>query len=84
MSRVGNENDRATKNAAAYGHPPRCNHEHTGVPGRVSTPQVRVDTPGKASGMSNSPPSSSENKARRKKKPGSSSIHLYWSQSNHS
>ncbi|KAJ5934025.1 hypothetical protein N7454_006354 [Penicillium verhagenii] len=67
MSRVGNENDRATKNAAAPKSSLGVTANTPGVPGRVSTPQVRVDTPGKASDKSNSPPSSGENKARRKK-----------------
>ncbi|KAJ5921512.1 hypothetical protein N7466_009838 [Penicillium verhagenii] len=67
MSRVGNENDRATKNAAAPKSSLGVTANTPGVPGRVSTPQVRVDTPGKASDKSNSPPSSGENKAKRKK-----------------
>lgn len=46
--------------AATVGNTP------SGPPGRVSTPQVRVDTPGKASDKS-SPPSSGENKGKRKK-----------------
>lgn len=68
LSRNGGENDRAgganKPTAKAVAAPASVN---TPVPGRVSTPQVRVDTPGKASDKSNSPPSSGENKAKRKK-----------------
>lgn len=71
LSRTG-ENDRAagankanaTVKPAAVSASASAN---TPVPGRVSTPQVRVDTPGKASDKSNSPPSSGENKGKRKK-----------------
>ncbi|KAJ5783780.1 uncharacterized protein N7518_009457 [Penicillium psychrosexuale] len=37
------------------------------LPVRASTPQVRVETPGKASDKSNSPPSSTSDKGKRKK-----------------
>jgi mediator of RNA polymerase II transcription subunit 6 len=66
MSRVGGENDRAAKNAAASKASLGVTTSTPGA-GRVSTPQVRVDTPGKASEKSNSPPSSGENKGKRKK-----------------
>lgn len=68
LSRNGGENDRAAgankPTAKALAAPTSAN---TPVPGRVSTPQVRVDTPGKLSEKSNSPPSSGENKGKRKK-----------------
>lgn len=71
MSRAGGETDRATGAAAKATSKaaPGATTTNTpsGPPGRVSTPQVRVDTPGKASDKSNSPPSSGENKGRRKK-----------------
>lgn len=67
MSRVSGEADRATAKTAAKAGPGATT---TGTPllppGRVSTPQVRVDTPGRVSDKS-SPPSSSENKGKRKK-----------------
>ncbi|KAJ5806084.1 uncharacterized protein N7503_003686 [Penicillium pulvis] len=66
MSRVGGENDRAAKTAAASKASLGVTTSTPGA-GRVSTPQVRVDTPGKASEKSNSPPSSGENKSKRKK-----------------
>ncbi|KAJ5752296.1 hypothetical protein N7520_009213 [Penicillium odoratum] len=67
MSRVGGESDRAAKNAVAPKASLGVTTGTPGAPGRVSTPQVRVDTPGKASEKSNSPPSSGENKGKRKK-----------------
>lgn len=39
----------------------------TGVSGRVGTPQVRVDTPGKVSDRGGNTPSAEDNKLRRKK-----------------
>lgn len=69
MSRVSGEADRATAKTAAKAGP-GATTTTTGTPlvppGRVSTPQVRVDTPGKVSDKS-SPPSSGENKGKRKK-----------------
>ncbi|KAJ5107599.1 hypothetical protein N7456_004274 [Penicillium angulare] len=68
MSRVGGDNERAAKNLVVSKAPLGVTSSSTpGPPGRVSTPQVRVDTPGKASDKSNSPPSSGENKGKRKK-----------------
>lgn len=68
MSRVGGENDRATAKATSKVAPGAAATGTPSVPpGRVSTPQVRVDTPGKASDKSSSPPSSGENKGKRKK-----------------
>ena len=71
LSRTGGENDRNTSTAAkpsAKAAPgATTTNTPSGVPGRVSTPQVRVDTPGKASDKSSSPPSSGENKGKRKK-----------------
>lgn len=66
LSRAG-EKDRASKNAAksAPGRPRSTSPP--AAPGRVTTPQVRVDTPGKLSEKSNSPTSSGENKVKRKK-----------------
>lgn len=61
MSRAG-ENGRATGAAQ-----PASRAGLGTAAGRVSTPQVKVDTPGRASDMSNSPPSSGENKGKRKK-----------------
>lgn len=67
MSRAG-ENDRATGAAqAALRTGPGVTANTPGPAGRASTPQVRVDTPGKASDRGNSPPSSGENKGKRKK-----------------
>lgn len=72
LSRTGGENDRAAgaNKSTATAKPVAASaaaSANTPVPGRVSTPQVRVDTPGKASDKSNSPPSSGENKGKRKK-----------------
>lgn len=39
----------------------------TGVPGRVGTPQVRVDTPGKVSDRGGDTPSAEDNRLRRRK-----------------
>lgn len=68
MSRVSGEADRAPAKTAVKAGPGATS---TGTPlvppGRVSTPQVRVDTPGKASDKSSSPPSPGENKGKRKK-----------------
>jgi mediator of RNA polymerase II transcription subunit 6 len=67
MSRAG-ENDRATGTAhGALRSVSGVTANTPGPAGRASTPQVRVDTPGKASDMSNSPPSSGENKGKKKK-----------------
>lgn len=68
MSRVSGEADRATAKTAAKAGPGATTTTGTPLvpPGRVSTPQVRVDTPGKVSDKS-SPPSSGENKGKRKK-----------------
>lgn len=68
MSRGAGESDRVAKSAAAPKVPlAGTAGVSTPVPGRVSTPQVRVETPGKASEKSNSPPSSGDNKGKRKK-----------------
>lgn len=71
LSRVGGENDRgagaAAKSTAKAAPGASTVNTPSGAPGRVSTPQVRVDTPGKASDKSSSPPSSGENKGKRKK-----------------
>ncbi|KAJ6024554.1 hypothetical protein N7540_005351 [Penicillium herquei] len=66
MSRVGGEGDRTAKNTVSKA-PVNVSGSTPAPPGRVSTPQVRVDTPGKASDQGNSPPSSGENKGKRKK-----------------
>ncbi|KAJ5127578.1 hypothetical protein N7448_008357 [Penicillium atrosanguineum] len=67
MSRAG-ENDRAAGTSqAALRTGPGVTANTPRPAGRVSTPQVRVDTPGKASDMGNSPPSSGENRGKRKK-----------------
>lgn len=67
MSRAG-ENDRVTGAAQPASRAGLGATANTpGPAGRASTPQVRVDTPGKASDKSNSPPSSGENKGKRKK-----------------
>ncbi|KAJ5902449.1 hypothetical protein N7495_002977 [Penicillium taxi] len=66
MSRVGGEVDRiATKGVPKVSLGTTTNTP--GPTGRVSTPQVRVDTPGKTSDKTNSPPSGGENKGKRKK-----------------
>ncbi|KAJ5099196.1 hypothetical protein N7532_006197 [Penicillium argentinense] len=67
LSRNGSDNDRAAAKPAPKAAPGPATANTPSVPGRVSTPQVRVDTPGKASDKSNSPPSSGENKGKRKK-----------------
>ncbi|KAJ5669227.1 hypothetical protein N7462_010297 [Penicillium macrosclerotiorum] len=70
LSRNGAVNDRAAGTAAKAvpkTAPGTTTNTPSGVPGRVSTPQVRVDTPGKASDKSNTPPSSGENKGKKKK-----------------
>lgn len=67
LSRAGGETERAAAKAAPKTAPGvTVSNTPSGPPGRVSTPQVRVDTPGKASDKS-SPPSSGENKVKRKK-----------------
>lgn len=66
LSRNGGENDRAGANKTTMKSAAPVS-VHTPVPGRVSTPQVRVDTPGKASDKSISPPSSGGDKGKRKK-----------------
>lgn len=71
LSRVGGENDRVTgasaKTISKVAAGAATTSTLSGPPGRVSTPQVRVDTPGKVSEKSSSPPSSGENKGKRKK-----------------
>lgn len=68
MSRASGETDRSTaKTAAKAGPGATATATPSMPPGRVSTPQVRVDTPGKVSDKSSSPPSSGENKGKRKK-----------------
>ncbi|KAK5787554.1 hypothetical protein VI817_010051 [Penicillium citrinum] len=64
LSRNAGDNERGNKNTSKPGTLPVT--ANTPVPGRVSTPQVRVDTPGKASDKSNSPPSSGDNKGKKK------------------
>ncbi|KAJ5166454.1 Mediator of RNA polymerase II transcription subunit 6 [Penicillium canariense] len=69
LSRAG-ENDRAAgtaAKAALKAAPSTTVNTPAGLRGRSTTPQVRIDTPGKASEKSNSPPSSGENKGKRKK-----------------
>lgn len=69
LSRVG-ENDRAAGAAVKATSKATLGtgmNTPSGVRGRSSTPQVRIDTPGKASEMSSSPPSSGENKGKKKK-----------------
>lgn len=66
LSRAGGEKDRAAKNAAKTA-PGRPRSTSPSTAGRVATPQVRVDTPGKLSEKTNSPASSGENKGKRKK-----------------
>lgn len=69
LSRVG-ESDRAagaTAKAASKATLGTGMNTPSGVRGRSSTPQVRIDTPGKASEKSSSPPSSGENKGKKKK-----------------
>ena len=66
LSRTGGE----TTGLAVKGAPKTAANA-TGTPStlpvRASTPQVRVETPGKASEKSNSPPSSTSDKGKRKK-----------------
>ncbi|KAJ5092301.1 hypothetical protein NUU61_007171 [Penicillium alfredii] len=71
LSRTGGDQDRSIGAAAKPGSKlaPNATAGNTpaGAPGRASTPQVRVETPGKVSDKSSSPPSSGENKGKRKK-----------------
>lgn len=67
MSRVGGETAGATAKTAPKTGPATSTATPSIPQGRASTPQVRVDTPGKASDKSSSPPSSGENKGKRKK-----------------
>ena len=70
LSRAGGEAARSNSGSfklASKTLPDTIGNAPSGPPGRVSTPQVRVDTPGKASDKSSSPPSSGENKGKRKK-----------------
>jgi hypothetical protein len=69
LSRVG-EGDRAAGAAAKTAANRTLGtgmNTPSGVRGRSTTPQVRIDTPGKASEKSSSPPSSGENKGKKKK-----------------
>ena len=66
LSRNTGDNERGNKNTTKTASVSAAT-ANTPVPGRVSTPQVRVDTPGKASDKSNSPPSSGDNKGKKKK-----------------
>ncbi|OQE21329.1 hypothetical protein PENSTE_c012G08785 [Penicillium steckii] len=66
LSRNTGDNERGNKNTTKTASSSAAT-ANTPVPGRVSTPQVRVDTPGKASDKSNSPPSSGDNKGKKKK-----------------
>lgn len=68
MSRVSGDADRATaKTAAKVGPGATATGTPLVPPGRVSTPQMRVDTPGKTSDKSSSPPSSGGNKGKRRR-----------------
>lgn len=68
LSRTGGE---ATASAVKGAPKTAANLAPTSTPStlpvRASTPQVRVETPGKASDKSNSPPSSTSDKGKRKK-----------------
>jgi hypothetical protein len=70
LSRVG-ESDRAAGAAAKAASKATLGstgmNTPSGLRGRSTTPQVRIDTPGKASEKSSSPPSSGENKGKKKK-----------------
>lgn len=66
LSRNAGDNERRNKNTTKTASSSAAT-ANTPVNGRVSTPQVRVDTPGKASDKSNSPPSSGDNKGKKKK-----------------
>lgn len=73
LSRNGGETDRAAgpakpaSNKITGATTTGTSTPSGGPPGRVSTPQVRVETPGKASDKSSTPPSSAEHKGKRKK-----------------
>ncbi|KAF3403708.1 Mediator of RNA polymerase II transcription subunit 6 [Penicillium rolfsii] len=69
LSRVG-ENERSTGAAGKPASKATLGtgmNTPSGLRGRSATPQVRIDTPGKASEKSSSPPTPGENKGKKKK-----------------
>ncbi|KAJ5504786.1 Mediator complex subunit Med6 [Penicillium fimorum] len=68
LSRTGGESTAsAAKAAPKIAASSTATSTPSALPVRASTPQVRVETPGKASEKSNSPPSSAGDKAKKKK-----------------